>query len=403
MKNLFISSGTDYGVGGHRYNDDLLLASEARDRAQQEHGEVFHVLDHYDLREAFRIENDEANRAKRHSHVAGFWAVASGLIALAGAASEPLWGRLAMPWPAVIVVASASLGLLSFFVSAFWLIYGKRKFVWLHGRLYTERLRQFHFQSFVWRFADIVESLRDGENSRCEYRGKRELWFNNFEQEMKGKGDAQMSGLLDPAVVPAIWLHANALSDEEPILPDTAGIDLKAVFRAYEIFRFDEQQGYAGFMLRLSNMPDPAGVTASRRRGRPWRWYPGINQPLRIKTKMLTAMWIVALAALVLMHVGVLGSHIGAWHWLEGAWIHVAIIWAALLAVAVKTLSEGFALTREIERYEEYRAVVSSLKHAFREAGSPRRKLQIMMEMEKAAFEEMRVFLRSHYEATFIM
>ena len=66
-------------------------------------------------------------------------------------------------------------------------------------------------------------------------------------------------------------------------------------------------------------------------------------------------------------------------------------------------MSEGFALDREIERFEEYRAIVSSLRRAFREAGSPDRKVRIMVEMEKASFEEMRMFLRSNYEATFLM
>jgi hypothetical protein len=35
---------TDYGVGGHRYNDDLLLSAEARDRARQEHEAVSPTL-----------------------------------------------------------------------------------------------------------------------------------------------------------------------------------------------------------------------------------------------------------------------------------------------------------------------------------------------------------------------
>lgn len=397
------SSENDYGVGGHRYNDDLLLSEEARERAQREHAAVFHVLDHERLREAFRRDNDAANRAKRQSHVAGFWAVTFALIALAGAASEPLWAHFPAPWPRVIVIASAVLGLLSFLVSANGLLYGKRKSAWLHARLYTERMRQFHFQSFIWRLREIAESLRDGANLQAEYRAKRELWFDTFERELKGKGDAQMSALLHPTAVPEIWLHANAASGGEPVVPNTEGVDLKEVFRAYEVFRFDEQQGYTEYMLRLSNRPEPRRDAAPRPRRTNWRWYPGINQPLRSKRTALTTLWIVALAVLVLMHLAILVSHIGGWHVLEGAWTHVFIVWAALLAVAVKTLSEGFALAHEIERYEEYRAIVSSLKQSFRAAESPQKKLQIMMEMEKASFEEMRVFLRSHQEATFIM
>src|SRR5947208_2283566 len=119
MEEQFPSSGTDYGPGGHRYNDDLLLGQEARDRARKEHGSVFHLLDHLELREAFRRENDVANLAKKHAHVAGFWAVMAAFLVLAVAAGEPFWGYLAPPLPRLIAILSAALGLLSFFVSAY--------------------------------------------------------------------------------------------------------------------------------------------------------------------------------------------------------------------------------------------------------------------------------------------
>jgi len=282
-------------------------------------------------------------------------------------------------------------------------MYGKRKSAWLNARLYTERLRQFHFQTFVWRLPEIAESLRSGEASRDEYCVKRNRWFNTFEDEFKGKSDSQMSALLHPTAVPAIWLHLDASIGQEPVVPDAAGVEFTDVFRAYETLRFDEQQGYAEFMLRPSNRVDLPNATDTHTRRTTWPWYPGVNLPLRLKQKVLNALWIVSLSMLVLMHVGILVSHIGGWHLLEGTWPHAIVVSAALLAVAVKTLSEGFALTREIERYEEYRAVVSGLKQAFRATKSPRKKVQIMMEMEKASFEEMRMFLRSHHESTFIM
>lgn len=49
-------SETDYGPDDHRYNDDLLLAEPARERAQREHKIVVHVLDHEKLRETFSQE-----------------------------------------------------------------------------------------------------------------------------------------------------------------------------------------------------------------------------------------------------------------------------------------------------------------------------------------------------------
>lgn len=387
---------TDLGPGGHRYNDDLLLAQASRDRASREFPTVFHVLDHEELRGAFRTDNDIANRAKRQSHVAGFWAVIAAFAALSSASIEPLWRHLFSPWPQVIAVIAASLGLTSFCLAAIVLVYGKRKSNWLHTRLYTERLRQFHFQSFLWRLPQIAVSLKD-ENARNDYRRKREEWFKTYRDNFDP--GAQLAAILNPAALAPIWLHPHPISEEPPVQVG----DLEDLFRAYETFRFAEQEGYAEYMLRQLNPPEPAGSTGPRRRRLLWLWYPGVDEPLKVKRKILGILFTSAFATLVVMHVGILLSHLSNWHLFESAWPHLTIVLAALLAVAAKTLSEGFALDREIERFEEYRALVSSLRRAFREAASTDRKVRIMVEMEKASFEEMRMFLRSNYEAAFLM
>jgi len=391
----FPSFGTDYGPGGHRYNDDLLLAQEARDRAQKEYASVFHLLDHPDLRDAFRLQNEDANIAKKHAHVAGFWSVTLAFLALALAAGEPLWGRLATPWPFAITISSAAFAILSFFISGVWLIFGKRKASWLHKRLFTERLRQFHFQAFVWRLPAMVESLQKGEESKRNYQRERNEWFKVVHDRLRVKSDAEMSALLHPTGIPPIWLHAHALA-REPIVPEAIG-ELQQIFQAYEVFRFEEQQGYADFVLRSSNNPDAFNKTGS------WWWYPGITEPMKRKRSILNASWIAGLVTLVVVHLGIVIGHFAGLSVWEGPLTHVAVVWLALLAVAAKTLAEGFALTSEIERYEEYRAIVSGLTQAFQATENPHTKVRIMMDMEKAAFEEMRSFLRSHHNATFIM
>lgn len=391
---------TDYGPGDHRYNDDLLLAEPARERARREHSTVFHLLDYDKLRNAFRPKNNSSNCAKRQSHVAGFWAVIAALAALTSAASEPLWAHSAQPWPSAIAIASALMGLLSFSVGARGLLYGSRKAAWLHTRLYTERVRQFHFQTFVWRLQEIAESLRS-ERSQSEYRMKRDQWFSAFNNELNIDGEVALTEVVSPTNVPKMWLHTNASDTDEPSAPD--GLDLADVFRAYEVFRFAEQQGYAEYMLRSGNSPDRTKGSEQRTRRINWPWYPGVDLPLRVKRRVLNLLWISALVVLVLMHVVILLSHLAGWRGFGGSWAHATVVSVALLGVAIKTLSEGFALTREVERYEEYRAVVSALWQIFREASSPRQKLHAMVEMEKASFEEMRMFLRSHHEATFLM
>jgi len=196
--------------------------------------------------------------------------------------------------------------------------------------------------------------------------------------------------------MPKIWLHADASISDEPQVPEN--IDLSEVFQAYESLRFDEQVGYASYMLRPSNRPGSA-----KRQSSNWLWYPGADLPLLAKRRVLYLLWISSFAALIFMHFGITVSHVGGLREFEGTWPHVVIVTAALLAIAVKTLSEGFALSREIERYEEYRSVVNGLRLVFKTASSSHRKVGIMMDLERAAFEEMRAFLRSNHEATFIM
>ena len=150
----------DYGPGGHRYNDDLLLDAARRKIARDEHPIVAHVIDFEELRAAFRPVNDEANATKKRSHVAGFWSVTAAFFALVGASSEPLWSQLAEPWPRAIVLTSGALGLLAFAVAGMGLVYGKQKRSWLWHRLYGERLRQLHFQAFVWQLPEIAASAR---------------------------------------------------------------------------------------------------------------------------------------------------------------------------------------------------------------------------------------------------
>jgi MFS superfamily sulfate permease-like transporter len=108
--------------------------------------------------------------------------------------------------------------------------------------------------------------------------------------------------------------------------------------------------------------------------------------------------WFLGIAVLILVHGAILLSHLFEWHALAGPWPHVVVVVAALLSIAAKTLSEGFALTREIERYEEYRAAVSGLHLAFHSTNLPEEKIRLMVEMEKTAFAEMRAFLRSNNE-----
>lgn len=82
---------------------------------------------------------------------------------------------------------------------------------------------------------------------------------------------------------------------------------------------------------------------------------------------------------------------------------HWLAICCAIVALGVRTLAEGLHPRREIERYSRYRIEVQDILERFETAGSLPAKLAIMTELERLSFEEMRDFLRSAYEARFVM
>lgn len=394
-----MTKDTDYGPDGHRYNDDLLLGEEARKRAESEFADVYHIINNTALQDRFREVNTEANRSKRTSQVAGIYAVLLAFVALACAATESAWAQSPEFWRKVIAAVSATMGVASLIIAGRRFLLGKRKKAWLEHRLYTERLRQYHFQSFIQRIESIAVSLKS-RSDKSEYIKDRDARFHAFEQNLMKKKETYLHEILDTKTRPHVWLHGSTVTT--PPAPDT-DVDLSRIFKAYDIFRFAEQEGYAIYMLRPDNKTkDEDSKNAKPRKGlNDWI----ISLPLRQKRKWLNHAWLASMTLLVVAHVAIVLGQLLPVHYPHSIekTIHVLIVVLALLAIAAKTLSEGFALSREIERYEEYYAVVHALRKEFKAADNVAEKLRLMAELEKASYEEMRVFLRSNDEATFVM
>jgi len=413
--NIYSETAPAYGPGGRRYNDDLLLGEEARTRAAKEFPDLIQLLDFPELRERFNLADHPANRAKKQSHVAGFWAVILGLLALIGAASESVWHGMNEPWPTVMAVTSAILGIVALLLGGRKVLFGNRKRTWMRLRLTTERLRQFHFQTWIWRLPEIVELL-DARSSVEEFSKIRSEWLEELPHyEREDIGEDCLRKILHPEGHPPVWLPKNAVGlpfSAEPVLPSSGW--LIHIFRAYQVFRFDEQIAYAQYQLRKSNesIKPTVAEDSSHSEGKlstrgsrfsPFAWYPGITLPLRAKLMALNFVWLTAFLLIISIHSLLIVSFFLGVEVAEGNWPHVVVVSGALIAIATKTLSEGFALTREIERYEEYLATVSSLSREFQSTESSLGKIRIMMEMERTTFEEMRVFLRSHEHAAFVL
>src|ERR1017187_9454082 len=81
-------------AGGRVFNDDLLTNPGDLEYAKDQFPEVFHLLDHPELRSTFAKYEQMANKARTWVRWLGLLAVAFGTIALLSAAIEPLWHQL---------------------------------------------------------------------------------------------------------------------------------------------------------------------------------------------------------------------------------------------------------------------------------------------------------------------
>jgi hypothetical protein len=74
----------------HRFNDDLLISEHDQDLAKAEYPQIYHVLDHPELREEFLKYDGVANKEKLWVHRIGLLAVVLAVLALLGSAITPL-------------------------------------------------------------------------------------------------------------------------------------------------------------------------------------------------------------------------------------------------------------------------------------------------------------------------
>jgi len=162
--------------------------------------------------------------------------------------------------------------------------------------------------------------------------------------------------------------------------------DLEPLFDAYRELRILHQLGYANYKLH----DDHRVFSAMPRR------------QLTILSQAVFA-WIVLL---VVMHGGVLagaifpGSVFEAFHSPNAV---VVIIWLALAALATRAIEQGLQPEREIERYQQYRSGIRAILERYDEASSQKSKIEIMREMERLAFDEMRNFLVTNERSRFVM
>lgn len=360
-----------------KFNDDLLLTEADRRLACDLFPELAHVLDFPDLRELFVQYEGLANSAKTSRQRAGFAAILLALLALLGA-SVALSETLCAPWSEWVGGISAVLGVFGMAIGFKGALTGEPKQQWLGNRLMTERLRQFQFQVLVCRIPEVLASTV-GSRARERFVGDRKSWFTEFRLTHEGHLAAKLRAALDDDAEDNFLVHHN-FESRHPFAATER--DLLQLFSAYRLLRLEHQLQYADYKLRA----DERILSDS-----------SVRQLAILRDVSLLLIVIVFVAHLILaLSFPVLSAFVTKL-------VHFLIICLAVGVLAVRTIEEGLQPGREVERYAAYRSSMSSLLTRFDNAANPEERIRIMLETERAVYQEMRGFLRTNNDARYVL
>jgi len=379
----------------HRYNDDLLAQAGDRDYVAQVYPDLVHVLDHPELRAEFDRYDAMANTAKRRMHCLGLFAIALATIALLSSAAAPILNgileirdlepgvvkqvealKAASVWAEIAGLVGAVIAM-----GGLWISSCKKN--WLEARLMTERLRGWHFQMLIHHGKEIEDSCNQGDPEAVnKFREKRAVWFATFKHQHEQALDSLLHELIEAPEACYTSLHdgSTGYTTGNPVL--------NRVFEAYKELRLRHQATYAAHKLqRTTNQP----------LWKPHRWPTNVlNDRL---TRLTSGCVMVALGVSAYIVLG----HFLHWPGAHSVALPALILCFLVLTVATRGVLDGLAVREESQRYSDYVGEVRYLLTKFEASHDSEERLRLMQDMERAAVEELKSFLRAHTEAKFIL
>jgi hypothetical protein len=368
----------------HQFNGDLLVSKHDQDLAKKLYGEIYHVLDHPELRREFQAYDVVANSSKLWVQRVGLLAVLLAAIALLGSAISPLVHQFHDISPIVqdVLFWLEVAGIVGVTIAAGGIALAKQKRRWLKARMMAEVIRLWHFQSLICRGKEIAMSC-DPSNKKASanYRVSRATAFQAMLNDWGGSPDSHLSELIEKPAEGYEMLH-----DQESHYPAGSAV-IDKIFAAYKATRFKHQANYAAHKLERST-DYPLRIL---------KWPAAVLQE---RMQLFASMCLVL--SLVCSLLTVIG-HVAKWEISSGPILPVATIVLLILNVAARAVQDGLAAPEELQRYNDYAGKIEYLRRRFDVEHSPEEKIKLMVEMERAALEELKGFLRAHFESRFIV
>lgn len=361
----------------YTFNTDLFIDDQDRAEALKAFPDIAFALDHPALRETFLPYDHRANISKTRSRRWGVFSVFLATAALLLAGGEMLYHDLPKNQIRLIAGIGGIAGIVSVIIGMFGIMYKERKDRWLGDRLATERMRQFHFQSFVMGAADILKGAKSKDDAQA-FKTKRAADFEMFQRDFLNNVDEELKHLVHSEDHGEGAIFGDARHDVASDDPH-----LEQFYQAYARLRFERQIAYCNLVLRENQ-----GF---------WK-----HAPVR-QAQILGTIAISCVLAILILHGLVFAGAIANIAWMKGPLVHVIAIWAAIIALSARTFEEGFQPEREIERMRQYRLSLRRIYARFKAAQTPKEKLATMQDLERQTYEEMILFLKGNYEAQFVM
>ncbi len=361
----------------YAFNNDIFLSDADSALAKRAFPRISYALDNPAMRAVFSGHDERANRAKVRSRRWGVVAVLLATAALMIAASSTLYAGFDHEIKRAISIVGAFCSIASVTIGYFGVMFRGRKLRWLTDRLATERIRQFHFQHYAAHGGAILRGAKD-EAAAKAYLDLRTRDFDRFQVDFLSRLEDEFHAIVD-AEDSGEGLMFDFMHD----IPPADDPDLDEYYRAYEALRFQRQIDYCNLMLSESRNL--------------WKYSPAKQARFFSAAGLSCLVIILSLDTIIFMgsivDLPALGAPI----------FSVAGVMIAFLALSARTIEEGLQPGTEVERMRQYRIALNRCLVRFKSAKTPDEKIEPMADLENASFEEMLPFLKTNFEARFVM
>jgi len=341
----------------HRFNHDLCLTPTDRDAALTQWPTLNGLVPDERFVETFHELEIAAAFYKILVQRAGSIAVCLAAASLSGCVLDLAkfpWAHRLVP---VLGVFGAGSFVCAFLASRFW----RWRRRWLTARFSTEYLRAWHFDLLI-RTA-VSRGSQEGPLSRRGSELSAQL------AELRNSAAAMMDRFTQGGPI---------LSRTTPAPVGRGQIDCN-VLEAFAELRLKHQLRYVTYKLS----PDD-------------QTFAGLSMALLDSASNTIAAWTLTGSVLLAIASAIVPAFVDG----RGA-IAAATLVLIVLAAAIRAWRGGFGIERQTENYRDYERLLTQLQTRWN-SGSDTQKIAIAYEVESAAHEELRGFLRIHDEAQFI-